>query len=91
MALAFTVSIFLKPFVPAIGLWLGPHTLHVGADADSPGTRELLGQWFVPVIAVAAFLIAIGTTQALRWMIRGRTSNLAMKTPRAKFSSAVKA
>jgi len=72
-ALALTVSVFLKPFVPGVGLWLGPHSFHVGVE--NPGEmRELLGHWFVPVIAVAAFLVAIGTTHCLRWMIRRRNA-----------------
>jgi len=72
-ALALTVSVFLKPFVPGVGLWLGPHSFHVGVE--NPGEmRELLGHWFVPVIAVAAFLVAIGTTHGLRWMIRRRNA-----------------
>jgi hypothetical protein len=37
--------------------------------------HELLGKYFVPVIAVVAFAFAIGTTHALRWMIRKRTPN----------------
>lgn len=70
-ALTLTVSVFLKPFVPRMGLWLGPASLHVGVE--DPGVmRELLGHWFVPVIAVVAFLFAIGTTHALRWIIRKR-------------------
>jgi len=41
-ALALTVSVFLKPFVPRIGLWLGPVSFHVGVE--DPGVmRELLG------------------------------------------------
>ena len=71
-ALAFTVSVFLKPFVPGVGLWLGPHSFHVGVE-NPDEMHELLGPWFVPVIAVAAFLVAIGTTHALRWMIRKRS------------------
>jgi hypothetical protein len=27
------------------------------------------GHWFVPVIAIAAFAFAVGTTRALRWLI----------------------
>jgi hypothetical protein len=71
-ALALTVSVFLKPIVPTVGLWLGPHSLHVGNEARTAGTHELLGPWFVPVIAVIAFAAAVGTTQGLRWMIRTR-------------------
>ena len=81
-ALALTVSMFLKPFMPSsIGLWLGPRSLHVGTP-DNLGGHELLGQWFVPVIAVCAFAAAIGTTQALRWLIRKRVSMPAYQMPK---------
>jgi len=72
-ALALTISVFLKPFVPGVGLWSGPQSLHVGVETQTAEMHELLGSWFVPVIATVAFLAAIGTTQALRWMIRKRT------------------
>ncbi len=72
-ALALTVSVFMKPFVPRVGLWLGRTTLQVGTPDHPEMMRELLGHWFVPVIAAAACAIAVGTTHALRWMIRRRT------------------
>jgi hypothetical protein len=78
-ALTLTISIFLKPFVPAVGLWLGAGkccTLQIGTPDHPERMHELLGQWFVPVIAVVAFGAAIGTTRALRWMIRSRSSSL---------------
>ena len=37
--------------------------------------HEVLGQWFVPVIALAAFAAAIGTTSGLRWLMRKRPRN----------------
>lgn len=86
-ALTLTISIFLKPFVPAVGLWLGRGaccTLQVGTPDHPERMHELLGQWFVPVIAVVAFLAAIGTTRALRWMIRSRTSSLTVPVMQTK-------
>ena len=73
-ALALTVAVFLKPFLPSVGLWLGPRTFQVGTPDHPEHLRELLGHWFVPVMAVAACAIAVGTTHALRWMIRRSTS-----------------
>ena len=77
-ALVLTVSIFMKPFDSAVGLWLerGTWCLQIGTPDHPERMHELLGQWFVPVIAVVAFGAAIGTTRALRWMIRSRTSSL---------------
>ena len=42
--------------------------------------HELLGNYFVPVIAAAAFFSAIGTTHLLRWMMRKRAPGLAVPT-----------
>ena len=75
IALALTVSVFLKPFMPSkIGLWIGSDGLNLGV-AQPERRHELLGHWFVPVIAVAAFAFAVGTTQALRWLIGRRSSS----------------
>ena len=74
MALALTVSVFLKPFMPSrMGLWIGQGSFNVGIPSHPELMHELLGRYFVPVIAAAAFAFAIGTTHALRWMIRKRT------------------
>jgi hypothetical protein len=74
MALGLTISIFVKPFMPSrMGLWVGPEGFNVGIPNHPEVMHELLGNYFIPVIAVAAFAFAIGTTQALRWMIRKRS------------------
>jgi len=72
MALGLTVAVFLKPFMPSkIGTWVGPQGfVAVGVPAHPEVMHELLGNYFVPVMAVVAFGFAIGTTHALRWMIR---------------------
>ena len=43
-----------------IGLWLGSEGFDVGVLSHPETQHELLGQWFVPVISLAAFLAAIG-------------------------------
>jgi hypothetical protein len=87
MALALTVAVFLKPFMPSrLGMWLGPKTLNVGVPDHPEAMRELLGHWFVPVIAVAAFAFAVGTTQALRWLISRRSSRPAYRISAATMS-----
>lgn len=83
LALGLTISVFAKPFIPGVGLWLGREGLNVGVPSHRAMNHELLGQWFVPVIAVCAFAFAIGTTQALRWLIRRRPSSSAYSTPTA--------
>lgn len=74
MALGLTISIFVKPFMPSrMGLWIGPEGFNVGIPSHPEAMHELLGNYFIPVIAAAAFAFAIGTTHALRWMIRKRS------------------
>lgn len=74
IALASTVAIFLKPFMPKIGWWSGPEGFGILVPDHPEQMRELLGQWFVPVVAVLAFAFAVGTTHALRWLMRRRSS-----------------
>lgn len=79
LALACTVSVFLKPFMPAkIGWWSGPEGFGIIVPDHPELMHEWLGYYFVPVIAAAAFLAAIGTTQLLRRMMRKRTPGLAL-------------
>ena len=74
IALGCTAAIFLKPFMPSkVGMWVGPEGFNIGVPAHPEVMHELLGRWFIPVIAATAFLAAIGTTHALRWMIRKHT------------------
>jgi len=74
-ALGLTVAVFLKPFMPSkIGTWIGPGGfVAVGVPAHPEVMHELLGNYFIPVMAVVAFAVAIGTTHTLRWMIRQRS------------------
>jgi uncharacterized membrane protein len=90
MALGFTISIFLKPFMPSkVGLWVGRRSLEIGTPAHPEAMHELLGQWFVPVIAVAAFVVAIATTHALRWMIRKRSAVSPYGMPRTTLTAQI--
>ncbi len=71
--LALTVTVLLKPFFPhKVGLWLGKGVLDFGLPPSTAVRHELLGQWYVPVTTALAFAILVGTTQALRWLIRKR-------------------
>lgn len=77
LALGLTVTVFLKPFMPSrIGWWSGPEGFGIIIPDHPQLMHEWLGPYFVPVIAGVAFATAIGTTQALRWLIRKRTSTL---------------
>lgn len=77
IALSLTVAILLKPFMPSrVGMWVGSEGLNIGVPSHPERMHELLGSWFVPVIAVCAFAFAVGTTQALRWVIRKRSPRL---------------
>ncbi len=73
IGLAFTVTLLMKPFVPSVGLWIGRGTLQFGTPSDTASMHEVLGQAYVPVTTVLAFAAVLGTTHALRWLIRKRT------------------
>ena len=88
MALALTISIFVKPFMPSrMGLFIGPEGFHLGIPSHPEVMHEVLGKYFIPVIAVAAFAVAIGTTQALRWMIRKRSPSQPYAMTQASLSA----
>ncbi len=69
-ALGLTVTVVMKPFIPGVGLWAGNGVFTFGLPGNTEGMRELLGQGYIPVTTVLAFVAAVGTTQALRWLIR---------------------
>ncbi len=72
-AMALTVAVLLKPFMPdRVGMWIGPHMVGIGIPTTTESEHELLGRWFIPVIVVVAFAMAAGTTQALRRLMRNR-------------------
>jgi uncharacterized membrane protein len=76
-AFALTVAVILKPVMPSrVGVWWGRGDLNVGMVDHPEQMHELLGQWFVPVMVVLAFALAVGTTHALRWLIRKRTVSM---------------
>jgi len=71
------VALILKPIMPGrIGMW-GHSALNIGPMEHPEQMYELLGQWFVPVIAVFAFSAAVGATQALRRLMRRRAERVA--------------
>jgi hypothetical protein len=74
MALGFLLTVLLKPLLPnRIGLWVGHGDFVFGAtDSPSAGVHEVLGSLYIPVTMLLAFGAAIGTTHALRWLIRTR-------------------
>lgn len=74
--LALTLTVLLKPFVPGIGLWVGPHSFDFGIQSET-NAHEVLGSYYPLVTTALAFAIVVGTTQALRWMIRKRISTIA--------------
>ena len=92
LALAFTAAVFAKPFLPSqLGMWIGPEGFNLGVRTHPEPMRELLGNYFVPVIAAAAFVTAIATTHLLRWILRKRAPGLVVPgaevTPAAKIET----
>ena len=78
LALAGTASVFLKPFSPRLGFWSGPEGFGIIVPDHPTVMHEWLGNYFIPVIAAAVFMFAIGTTQLLRRMMRKRTPGLSI-------------
>lgn len=77
LALGFTGAVLLKPIMPSrVGMWIGPDGFSLGVPSHPEQMHELLGNYFVPLMAAAAFLSAIATTQLLRWMMRKRAPGL---------------
>lgn len=68
-AFVMTLAVVLQPFDHNIGLWVGPRSFSIGTN-HKPGLHEVLGGWFPLVITAAAFVIAMATTQFLRWIMR---------------------
>ena len=75
--LAMTITVLVKPFVPSIGLWVGEGQFELGLPLDTSSRQELLGDYYIPIITLLAFAIVVGTTQALRWLIRKRAPAVA--------------
>ncbi|HXM23744.1 MAG TPA: hypothetical protein VN948_20975 [Terriglobales bacterium] len=72
-AVTFLISVLLKPFLPnQVGLWVGRGTLEFGTPGHRAGVHEVLGNSYIPVTMLLAFGAAVGTTHALRWLIRTR-------------------
>ncbi|HXM61413.1 MAG TPA: hypothetical protein VN950_11220 [Terriglobales bacterium] len=73
MALGFLVTVLLKPFLPnRIGLWVGHGNFVFGATSQGSGVHDVLGSLYIPVTMLLAFGTAVGTTHALRWLMRTR-------------------
>lgn len=68
-AVALILAVVLRPFNHNIGLWVGAGTFEIGTASD-PSVHEVLGQSFTPVVTIAACLLALGTTQLLRLIMR---------------------
>jgi hypothetical protein len=72
-ALTFLITVLLKPFLPnQVGLWVGRGTIEFGTPGHQAGLHEVLGSLYIPVTMLLAFGAAVGTTHALRWLIRTR-------------------
>jgi hypothetical protein len=74
--LAWMITVVLKPFKPSVGLWVGGDTIQFGSAPEMVGKHELLGNYYIPVVMALAFATAIGTTQALRWLMGHRVRQL---------------
>lgn len=73
MALGLLLTVLLKPFFPdRIGLWVGHGDFVFGATGRTAGVHDVLGSLYIPVAMLLAFGAAVGTTHAIRWLMRTR-------------------
>lgn len=72
LAAGFLACAILKPFLPdEVGMWVHPNGLvSFGAVDVAHGTHELLGWWIIPVSIIASAAFLVGTTRALRTLLR---------------------
>jgi uncharacterized membrane protein len=75
--LALTITVLMKPFIHSVGLWVGDGVFQFGPTDMSPGKHEVLGDLYIPVVTVMAFVIVIGTTQGLRWLMKKNVKQFA--------------
>jgi len=67
------ITALLKPLMPRIGLWVGRGTVEIGTPGSEAGLHEVLGAYYIVVAFVVGFGAFLGTTQALRWLMRRRS------------------
>ena len=76
VALSLLVTAAVKPFLPQhAGLWWTPdpqfgHSMSLGVVFPSPGGRELLGWWIIPIGVLGGLLIGWLTWRFGIWSVR---------------------
>jgi len=61
---------FAKIVLPhEVGAWVHPGGFNLGTTT-SPGAREVLGWWLVPVGVLGGTFVVLGTARLLRWTLR---------------------
>jgi len=70
IALSFYLSALLKPFFPLnVGFYVGDHGMTI-ATWPAPGGAPLLDDYFIPICIIVGYLLTLGTTLLIRFVLR---------------------
>ena len=65
------ISALLKPLFPHnVGIFISDHALNLARFPEPPPGTEILGVYFIPVAVFLGFLFTLGTTLAIRFVVR---------------------
>ena len=71
LAASFYITALLKPFFPHnVGVFISEQGLNIARFPEPPPGAEILGIYYVPVAVFVGFLFTLGTTLAIRFVIR---------------------
>lgn len=67
----FYISALLKPFFPHnVGMFVSDYCINLAGFPEPPSGTEILGPYFIPVAVFLGFLFTLGTTVAIRFVVR---------------------
>jgi len=68
---SFYITALLKPFFPHnVGVFISEQGLNIARFPDPPPGAEILGIYYIPVAVFVGFLFTLGTTLAIRFVVR---------------------
>lgn len=82
LSLGGLVAALIKFVLPdKVGLWVGDHGVVWGMPPEGALARELVGNWFIPLSAWFAIVVAAGTTLLLRKHIQSFVAARKLRQP----------
>lgn len=68
---SFYITALLKPLFPRnVGVFISDHGLNLASFSEPPPGTEILGPYYIPVAVFLGFLFTLGTTLAIRFVVR---------------------